>query len=144
MKCVYCLDFANGKRYVGSTSDLKKRLIYHRNPYCNKNNVELKEAIIQGDYEVVILEQLPDDATKTDLLAREQHYSNLWWGSGILYNKRKNVKGGSDSHTKRKKKTIAWEHVEEIKALRAAGLAYKKIGIKYNCSIPIIKKICLS
>jgi len=89
MKCVYCLDFPDGKKYVGSASDLKQRLRRHNNPSHNKKRQpELKVAIANG-YEVVILKVLPDAATIEDLRKQEQHYIDLWWDYGILYNKNK-------------------------------------------------------
>jgi group I intron endonuclease len=38
----------------------------------------------------------------------------------------------------------AWQHVDEIKALRTTGLVYSKIAEKYNCHPTVIGRICLS
>ncbi len=157
MKCVYCLEFPDGKRYVGSTADLKKRLHGHNYSSVNKNSAELKAAILNG-YEVVILEQCPDNYTRKQLEARETHYIGLWWDYGILYNMRKSARGGSKKgHGKGKKmpeeakarigaanKHPGWNNSAEIKALRATGLSYNKIAERYNCSGDTIRLICLS
>jgi len=96
IKCVYCLDFTDGKRYIGSTKDLVQRIKCHNYPTNSfKTNPELKAAVLQGDYKVVILEHCPDDYNRKQLEAREQHYINLWFDYGILYNKHKNVSGWS-------------------------------------------------
>lgn len=178
MKCVYCLDFPDGKRYVGSTTNLKLRMSCHRNVNnSKKSNPELKEAILLGGYEVIVLEQCPDDFTKEQLQAREAHYISLWWDYGILYNKRKNTSGrdrggpawnkgiprtpedkakiraankgrkhteGAKAKMSAVKRNPAWQYTDEIKALRATGLALREIAKKYNCTSTVIRRICLS
>ena len=123
MKCIYCLDFPDGKRYVGSTKNLKQRLSRHRTPSSNsKANPELKEAILRGGYEVIILEQCPDDFTRSQLWAREIHYINLWWDYGILYNKIKKFEGGKKGRPSPRK---GKNHSDESKAKMSASSATK-------------------
>jgi len=149
MKCVYCLEFTDGKRYIGSTKNLKGRLSTHRAPCGNKKtNPELKEAILRGGYEVVILEQCPDNYTKEQLCAREQHYIDLWWDAGILYNKHKNARGGRcagipgwPSPKKGKKYSKAWQFADNIRADRAAGMFFEDLRIKYRAGVNTIKKV---
>jgi len=154
MKCVYCLDFPDGKRYVGSTANLKKRLLAHNCPSVNKNNTNLKAAILNG-YEVVILEVLPDTATKKDLFKREKHHIDLWWDYDILYNEsntpgaapcRKGIKQSAEHKAKRSaaRKHRLWQHAGKIRALRAAGVPYYRIAKDYNCGYNAIRRICLS
>jgi len=171
MKCVYCLEFTDGKRYIGSTKNLKRRLSEHSNNGSNKKyNPKLREAILQGDYEVVILEQCPDDYDRKQLLVREQHYVNIWFDYGILYNKKKNVSGwgkgrkqsaehiakrsaankGREHTAEHRAKNSAanrsqvWQYADEIKALRATGLSLRKIANSYNCWPETIRAICIS
>lgn len=152
MKCVYCLDFPDGKRYVGSTKDLKKRMSIHRCPGTNKSNPELREAITAGGYSVVILEQCPDKYTKKQLEAREQHYINLWFDYGILYNKYKIARGGSKkgrpspnkgrpSPHKNIKRSMAYQRADEIKADRISGMSYVNLRNKYKTSVNVVKDI---
>jgi hypothetical protein len=135
MKCVYCLDFADGKRYIGSTTDLNHRITGHKNPGNQKVNSDLKAAILQGGYEVVILEQCPDDFTRKQLRAREQHYVDIWYDYGILYNKYKNVS------SRDKGKNPAYQRADEIRADRAAGMTYQALRVKYKTGIYTIKDI---
>jgi len=166
MKCIYCLEFTDGKRYIGSTKDLKQRIKCHNYPTNSlKTNPELKAAILKGDYEVVILEHCPDDYNRKQLEAREQHYVNLWFDYGILYNKRKTVSGGwnkgkktgplSDKtkanisaskkgktpKNKGKRYSQSYQRADEIIADRAAGMAYYALRIKYKTGVCIIKDI---
>jgi len=155
MKCIYCLEFTDGKRYIGSTKDLKQRLENHRAPSGNKKyNPDLKEAILQGGYEVVILEQCPDDYDRKQIESREQHYVDLWWDYGILYNKHKNVRGsskgrpgipcywkGKQSVNRGKKYSQSYQRADEIRADRAAGMAYHLIRAKYKVGNPVLKDI---
>jgi group I intron endonuclease len=144
MKCVYCLDFPDGKRYVGSTKDLKQRMLNHRSPsYNKKSNPELREAISRGGYEVVIIEQCPDDYSKKQLEVRETHYIGLWWDYGILYNKYKFARGGGTnaSGKKGKKYSPAYQRADEIRVDRAAGMTYHALRVKYKTDIYTIKDI---
>ena len=152
MKCVYCLDFPDGKRYVGSTKDLKRRLRNHKTPnYNKKTNLELKEAILEGGYEVIILEQCPDEYTKRQLEDREQHYVNLWFDYGILYNKHKCVVGsdkgwssplkGRPSPRRGKKYSQSYQCADKIRADRAAGMSCEALRAKYKTGINMIKDI---
>lgn len=139
MKCVYCLDFPDGKKYVGSAKDLGKRVREHQQPSNNKGNTDLKAAIAMGNYEVVILEQCPDNYTKEQLEDREQHYVNLWWDYGILYNMKKNVRGCCG-----RKRCIAWQYVDEIKAEFEAGKSKRKLAQQYNCRFQTIERILIT
>jgi len=170
MKCVYCLDFPDGKRYVGSTKDLEQRIKRHKSPTNGlKCNPELKAAILRGYYSVVILEQCPDSYNTKHLRLREQHYINLWFNYGILYNKNKDVnngfekgkpksletrakmsawqkgkpspKKGKPSPKKGKKYSEAYQHADKIIADRAAGMPVYLLRKKYKGSVAIIKDI---
>jgi len=169
IKCVYCLEFPDGKRYVGSTKNLKRRLTNHQSAAHNKEqNPELKEAVLQGGYEVIILEQCPDNYTRKQLEAREQHYVNIWFDHGILYNKRKAVRGGWNrgvpawnrgiprtqevkakiSAAKKgkpvKKYSLAYQRADEIKADKAAGMQVIPLMQKYNCGWNVLTDILAS
>ncbi len=148
MKCVYCLEFTDGKRYIGSTKDLKRRLSEHSDKGSNAEAQPELKAAIENGYKVVLLEILPDSATNFHLKEREQYYLNLSWETASLYNKSKYANcpdnAGRISRCRGRRLNAAWEHTEEIKALRATGMPYYKIGKQYNCHPDLVKAICIS
>lgn len=84
MPCVYQIEAPSGKKYVGSTmSSLVNRKNNHRCDYTNwKTGKKHKKSMAcdlfeeEGFYTCVfsILEELPTDTTKKDLLEREKYY----------------------------------------------------------------------
>ena len=52
--CIYCLVFPNGKRYIGKTHDIGRRIsLYER--YCNTNN-DLYNAIKEYGFDNIEIE----------------------------------------------------------------------------------------
>jgi hypothetical protein len=128
----------------------------HNAPKCNnKSNPELKEAILNTGYSVVILEQCPEDYSRKQLEVREQYYIDLHWDSGLLYNKSKSVRCGcrGNSRAKRpyralgpspnkgKRYSKIWEYADNIRADYAAGIGRTALKYKYKCGLGTINKI---
>lgn len=79
MKVIYCFTcLTNNKKYIGETSNLKRRLQDHI--LGLSTNHKLHSDIIKlglDNFIFEILEVLDSDCTKSDLLDREQYYKSL-------------------------------------------------------------------
>lgn len=79
---IYLLhNFVNGKQYVGSSIDLKRRLYSYYSPSKLIDNRYISNSILKyghNNFTVLILELVEkSDHIKTDLLNREQYYIDL-------------------------------------------------------------------
>lgn len=83
----------NGKFYIGSSSDINRRFISHKN-YLNKNkhdNIHLQNAWNKYGKENFLFEIYKKCDINT-LIEEEQKELNIWVGNSICYNVRKDAK----------------------------------------------------
>ena len=104
MQGVYwIINWLNLKRYIGSAKDIKgrwkghlKRLRENRHGNQPMQNAWNKYVPIYGE-EIFVLEVVEQvEGSREYAFDREQHYLDLWWGTGFLYNARKDAVGGSE------------------------------------------------
>lgn len=84
---IYCLqNKRDGKRYIGSSKDLKQRLMTHLHSLEEgiHSNRELQQAFDQDGLEVLILEYI-DSKDKNLLLQREQAWINEFSSTNPRY-----------------------------------------------------------
>ncbi len=82
---IYCIKFPNGRKYIGQSKDIEKRIKDHlkccnSNPFLSRCVEKYRETL-----EVVILEECIFE----DLTEREQYYIDADWDSGMLLNSNK-------------------------------------------------------
>jgi group I intron endonuclease len=152
---IYCIDFPNGKRYVGSSRDMVKRLKDHmKGKSCNHNPYFENALAKHKDFvNIVILEECSEDI----LLQREQHYIDLWWDYNILYNlcrvagkppvntgHSESTKAKIGAKAKNRRMSTAWQHQEEIISLKDSGMSFNKIAAKLGYHNKMVRKVYIS
>lgn len=113
-------DKKNGKMYIGSTINelnRRKKAHYH-NAKHRKNNTHFYNALRTrpNDFEWMTLEVSPttyDESIKRYNRDREQYWIDLYWGSPLLYNTLKNVKGGTGHPAGLKRSEVTKQRISE-------------------------------
>lgn len=112
---IYCLqNKRNGKRYIGSSKNLKQRLLTHLHSLEEgiHPNRELQEAFSQDGLNLIILEYI-DNKNKDLLLQREQVWINEFNTTDPMY-----------GYNKINSQTTQWFNKNNIKCLTRPPLWY--------------------
>lgn len=145
MYYIYCLtNKENGKKYIGQTNNIKRRMCQHKNDSFNPNcklkyDTILAKAIRKygwNSFELKILSQNEDKnkANETEIYYIEKF--NSFNGAG--YNA---SSGGEFGYIGRSYDSIVKESLLDIIEDLKSGMKHKDISKKYNISIPYVSGI---
>lgn len=101
---VYKITNPNGAVYIGSTRNLQKRIRHYTSFSC-KGQRKIYESMVKfgpKNHSFEIIQELPFDISKTDLLNQESAYIGIYFSSGL---EMMNIDFSNDANTKVSKET---------------------------------------
>lgn len=145
MHYIYCLtNQINGKKYIGRTNDIRRRMTQHKNDSFNPNcarkyDTPLAHAIRKYGWEAFNMEVLQQNEDKDIINQSEQEYILLYdtYSSGG-YNA---SIGGEFGAAGREYTSKFREQLPDIIVDLKSGMKHKDIAHKYDISIPYVSEI---